>query len=266
MPSVRDHWYWDTCVFVAYLNENHQGYGHYVDHIGQFLDDCARGDCVIYTSTLTIAEITEKRLISSCYGDFSEFLAEYSGSVIQVAADPTVMTLASKIKGLTYTKTGGEREVGTPDAIHLASALTLVSDYGVTLNGFHTFDNGKSKALEGGRSVPLLSYQEWCEQCITDPVAKRVIALGRCKPDHPNPKLPLSAPLAPSVPLQPSEVSENGVEVGGLTVGTIDSQHGSDKGTEKRGDKEATSERPLSPEPPPPTAGSQVTGDQALPR
>jgi predicted nucleic acid-binding protein len=196
-----ENWYWDTCIFVAFLNDNRPAYGVHIDHIEQFLDDCKRGECAIYTSTITIAEITTKHLVNSKYGSFGDFLNDFGGSIRQVIADPNVMILASAIRGLTYTKTGGNREMGTPDAIHLASALVLESNYGVQVNAFHTFDNGKSRGLEG-RSVPLLSYEEWCGSCANDPIAKRVIALKRDRPEHPSPRLTFPAPT-PAMPSSP---------------------------------------------------------------
>ena len=36
------HYYWGTCVFVAYLNKMQAAYGVYVDHIGQFLEEARR--------------------------------------------------------------------------------------------------------------------------------------------------------------------------------------------------------------------------------
>lgn len=208
-------WYWDTCVFVAFLNDNRAAYGQQVDHIGQFLDDCKRGECTIHTSTITIAEISKKHLVSSTYGSFADFLSEFGGSIRQVGADPNVMMLASAIRGLAYTKSGGSREIGTPDAIHLASALVLEGTYGVPISAFHTFDDGKKRGLEG-RSVPLLSYETWCDSCDTDLTAKRIIELKRTRPDHPNPKLPLPVPIAITpaplaAPPRPGALDANGV-------------------------------------------------------
>ena len=194
MPDVA-HYYWDTCIFVAFLNKMHDAYGVHVDHIGQFLEEARKGECRIYTSGITIAEMPRKRLLASPYGDFNEFLADYAGAVTTIGADPNVMSLAADIKNLTYTKTGGTREVGMADAMHLASALALIEDYGVPLTTFHTFDDGKGKGLEG-RAVPLLSFHEWCEGCLDDPVARRIIALRRRRPDHPFPKLPMPLPIA----------------------------------------------------------------------
>lgn len=188
MPDSGAHLYWDTNIFVAYLNDERAAYGTYIDHIGQYLEEAKDGKCVVYTSALTIAEVPKRRLVRSNYGSFTEFLNDYEGIVVQVAADPPIMRVAAEIKNLRYQKSGGVREVGTPDAIHLASALALGDTYGVSLTAFHNFDSGKGKGTEG-RAVPLLSYEDWCGGCSNDPVAKRVIALRRMRPDHPNPRL-----------------------------------------------------------------------------
>ncbi len=211
MASSNPNYYWDTCIFFAYLNNEVEKYAHLIDHIEQYLDECRQGLLTIYTSTVTIAEIPSNKLSSNEYGTFTDFLKDYSGAIIQVGADPNVMTLASEIKGITHLKgKDGRREVGTLDAIHLASALCLSADYGVPIQAFHTFDTGKSKTLEGGRAMPLLGYETWCVGMETDPVASRIIALNRCKPEHLNPRLPLPNPVeakppeAPAAPQPPS--------------------------------------------------------------
>ena len=205
--SEISHYYWDTCIFVAYLNKMEEAYGVYVEHIGQFLEEARKGECKIYTSGITIAEVPRKRMLASKYGDFNEFLADYAGAITPIGADPNVMATAAEIKNLAYAKTGGRREVGTLDAVHLASALALIDVYEVPLTAFHTFDDGNSKGLEG-KAVPLLSFETWCEECIGDPVAQRVIGSARKRPDHPFPKLPISLPIASKpgdvVPLPPS--------------------------------------------------------------
>jgi hypothetical protein len=127
-------------------------------------------------------------MVKSSYERFVDFLNDYEGIINQVAADPSVMYVAAEIKDLRYQKSGGIREVGTLDAIHLASALALINTFGVPLAAFHIFDDGKGKSTNG-KAVPLLSYEEWCESCSADPSARQVIALRRTKPDHPNPRL-----------------------------------------------------------------------------
>ncbi len=186
------HYYWDACVFIAHLNDEQDKHGAHVEHIQQFLDESRNGQCTIYTSSITIAEIPSNRLKSAEYGTFAEFLDDFQGSIIPIGADPNVMAIAAQIRGLPFVKQGSRREVGTPDAIHLASALVLTSDYGVPLTAFHTFDNGKSKMPEG-KTVSLLALETWCDACRDDPLAKRLIALSRIRPLHSDPRLPLPA-------------------------------------------------------------------------
>ena len=215
MAAPEDHYYWDTCVFIAFLNGEHDKHGRHVDHIGQFLEDCRAGRCRIYTSTATIVEIPARKLTSDKYGTFSEFLADYEGAIVQVGADPIIMATAAELRNLTYTKgPDGDRPLGTLDAIHLASALALIGSFEVPLTAFHTFDNGKSRDIElRTKTVPLITFETWCESCGDDPLAKRVMAMKRSKPDHPDPRLPLEIPPAdkahPAGPMVAANTNED---------------------------------------------------------
>lgn len=186
MGNPVPQYYWDTCVFIAYLGDERDAYGDVIDDIGQFLEESSRGECVIHCSTVTMAEITKANINGS--HDFDQFMGLWGGGIVPLSPDPNTMSLASELRSLIYTKTGGERRLHTVDAIHLASALTLIDPYGVTLDAFHTFDSGKKRDPEG-KGVPLLGYQDWCEACKDDPLALRVIEMARTKPLHPHKKL-----------------------------------------------------------------------------
>lgn len=181
-------YYWDTCVFIAFLGNERDAYGTVIDDIQQFLDEASRGECEIHCSTITIAEITRSNCKRADH--FDEFMERWGGGIIPISPDPNTMRIASELRSAIYSKTGGERKLHTPDAIHLASAITLTDAYGVNIDEFHTFDSGKSRAPDG-KGVPLLGYESWCEQCKDDPLVKRVIDLTRCKPIHPVKKLDL---------------------------------------------------------------------------
>lgn len=185
MADPAPHYYWDTCVFIAHLNEDRAAYGPLIDDIKQFLSEAQSGKCFIYCSTITIAEITRANAAKSTHDSFLSFLDDFKSAVIPISPDPNVMALASELRSLTYVKTGGERKLLTPDAIHLASAVTLVDVYGVKLEAFHTFDSGKGRSIEG-KGTPLLTFETWCGECKDDPIAQKVIGMDRCHPSHPN--------------------------------------------------------------------------------
>lgn len=133
MADRRPEYYWDTCVFIAYLNDDRDAYGSIIDDIGQFLDEALRGEVRIHCSTITIAEITRSNMAAGRRGNFPEFLQAHQSAVVAVTPDNNIMSLASELRSLTYTKTGGIRKLLTPDAIHLASAIALDNYYGVSL-------------------------------------------------------------------------------------------------------------------------------------
>jgi predicted nucleic acid-binding protein len=182
MASSPRQYYWDTCVFIAFLADERDGFGSAMDDIVQFLEDAQRGDCVIHCSTITMAEITRHNCKRET--DFDAFLEQWGAGIVSTSPDPNTMRIASELRSAIYLKTGGERKLHTPDAIHLATALTLIDAYGVSLDEFHTFDQGKKRDPDG-KGVPLLGYEIWCEQCADDPLVKRIIDLTRCKPQHP---------------------------------------------------------------------------------
>lgn len=190
MSEEIPEYYRDTCVFIAYLNDDRAAYGALVDDIQQFLDEAQRGECRIHCSTITIVEITKNRMKPDRYDSFPAFLRAFASAVIPVTPDPNIMALASELRSLTYTKTGGERKLHTPDAVHLASAISLRETFRVPLKAFHTFDNGKTRGAEGP-GTPLLTFETWCEKCADDPLARKVIEMTRSHPIHPNKKLNL---------------------------------------------------------------------------
>lgn len=182
--------YWDTCVFTAYLNNEVAAYGNYISHIEQYLEEALVGKYKIYCSSISLAEITKGNLTQANYGRFEEFLEDYSAAVVQITPDPIIMSLAGDLRSLQYEKSGGKRKLLTPDAIHIASAISLRDVYKVPIAALHTFDDGKSKGPEG-KSLPILSAETWCEGLGNDPLAQKLVHLPRTKPIHPTPKLAL---------------------------------------------------------------------------
>lgn len=180
--------YWDSCVFIAYLNDEKDAYGTIINDIGQYLNDAKLGKCTIYCSTISIAEVIPKYLKNTAHTKFIDFLRDYSSCIVQIGADPIVMGIAADLKSLPYKFGSANRRLMTPDAIHLATVLTLKDAYNVEIDAFHTFDKGKAKGPEG-KGIPLLGFEKWCEGIEADPLAKRVIDMKREQPNHPSPTI-----------------------------------------------------------------------------
>jgi predicted nucleic acid-binding protein len=182
--------FWDSCVFIAYLGDEQTTYD--VNSIAQYLTETREGRHKIYTSSLVFAEVLPSSLAKPDVGSFQDFVDDFQGAIIIVDATPIVMQIAGRLRDLPYRKgTSPGRRLATPDAIMLASCLHLADAMGVRVNAFHTFDDGRRRGPDG-RSVPLLSYHEWCEGFTQEQmrVSRRVIELNRCRPLHPSPKLP----------------------------------------------------------------------------
>ena len=183
-------YYWDSCIFIAHFNNERSTHNHLIDHIKQFLDESQAGKCHIYSSSITIAEITERTLRTVAVGTFRDFLKDFQSSIILIDPDPNTMTIASHLRSQVYVQPGAKsRHLGTPDAIHLATAINLKEIYDVELDGFHTFDAGKSRGVDGGKGMPLIGFQNWTENCQSDRWVKKVVALNRSRPEHPTPLL-----------------------------------------------------------------------------
>lgn len=188
LSAPSSSFFWDSCIFVAFLKDEHASYD--INSIAQYLNETRDGKHQIYTSSLVFSEVLPS-YIKPGVGSFEEFIDDFQGAIVIVDASPIVTQIAGRLRDLPYRKGSGARRLATPDAIMLASCIYLSEALGTRINAFHTFDDGKKRGPEG-KSVPLLSYHEWCEGFSEDQVrvAKPVIDLVRARPIHPSPRLP----------------------------------------------------------------------------
>ena len=189
LSAAPSNLFWDSCVFTAFFRDQTAAYD--IASIEQYLTEAGEGKHHIYTSSLVFAEILPSSLKPGV-GSFQEFADDFQGAIVIVDASPNVMQIAGRLRDLPYRKgTSPGRRLATPDSIMLASAVYLTEAVGVRLAAFHTFDDGRRRDPDG-RSVPLLSYHEWCEGFTPEQmrVAKAVVDMPRQRPVHPAPKLP----------------------------------------------------------------------------
>ena len=183
-------YFWDSCVFAAFLRDQSSAYD--IDSIEQYLDEARDGKCLIYSSTMSSAEVLPSHLKKGAAGSFEEFLEDFKGAIIPIDPNPNIMSLSGLLRDLPYKKGAStKRRLGTPDAVMLATAIYMQEAHGLTLTCFHTFDKGNKKDSDGTGSVPLIGYETWCEDFtpVQMAVAQKVIAMKRIEPIHPEPHL-----------------------------------------------------------------------------
>jgi hypothetical protein len=195
---MTEYLFWDSCVFIAFLKDQRSFYD--VVSIERYLKDAQERRVVIFASSLVFAEILPSFTAGDArpyHGDVEAFMDDFSGCIRLIDPDPNIMRIAGRLRDLPYKKGRSEdRRLSTADAVMLASALVLVEYYNQDLTYFHTYDKGGKRDEEGGRAIPLIGYEEWCEGF--DEIgydrthyAYSAIALNRCEPSHPTPQIEL---------------------------------------------------------------------------
>jgi predicted nucleic acid-binding protein len=132
-------YYWDTCLFLAWLNDEDRKSGE-MDGVREVIDRHKRRDVRIATSVITQVEALQSKIPAGVGPLFAEFLKR----LIRVSVDTKVAAMAHDIRDF-YAKgaqSQGGKTLSVPDSIHLATAILFRAD------AFHTFDEkGKAKSL-----------------------------------------------------------------------------------------------------------------------
>lgn len=142
MSTKLEHYFWDSCVFTAYLKNEQQAYD--VDSIASFLDDVKRGKAKIYTSSIVLAEVLPSQLTN---GSFDDFLEEFQSMIVMVDASTNILKRASSLRDIKYSKSNSnKRSLGVADAIMLSTCIELKQSYGIELiKGVYILDIPKYK-------------------------------------------------------------------------------------------------------------------------
>lgn len=187
--------FWDSCVLVSFLNQ--EGDNKDIPSLNRFILDAKNGDCRLYASTITIAEILPSYLKDKKFSTYQKFLEDMEDALIQISPSPNILALSARLRDIEYSKAVTrnqrvKRKMDVPDAIILATAVVLSEGHNVSLDAFHTSDNGRKRSVEGGRCVPILSFETWCEKLNQrqGALARKVTTLNRTTPVHPTPDLP----------------------------------------------------------------------------
>jgi predicted nucleic acid-binding protein len=170
MAGTEPVYYWDSCLFLAWIKDEERQTGD-MDGVREVIDRVKRRDAKIITSVLTITEVLDSKLPAGMKALMDGLLKR----VNRVGMEIKIARMAHDLRDY-YVQRSSEfdgKTVAVPDAIHLATAIL----YRVT--EFHTFDGGGK-----GKSLGLLP--------LSGDVGGHRLKI--CKPQAKNPQLDLRKP------------------------------------------------------------------------
>ncbi|HUJ09217.1 MAG TPA: PIN domain-containing protein [Verrucomicrobiae bacterium] len=138
--SSQPVYYWDACIYLAWLL-NEQSHGKdCIDAMTQIASDNFQLKNTLFTSVITRIEVLESKLTQDQAALFKKALR--SSNHIQYDVDPPIADKAHEFRQRVLAEMG--KPLSVPDAIHIATAQI----YGA--HQLHTFDDGqKNKKLCG---------------------------------------------------------------------------------------------------------------------
>ena len=162
MPGDSPLYYWDTCLFLAWLKDEERPTGE-MDGVRELIELSRRREVRLMTSALTLVEVLSSKIPIGFDNLFNNLLKRIN----RVSVDIKVAGVAHDIRNFYAARQAefGNKTLSTPDAIHLATAILYRADE------FHTFDDkGSSKNLG---LIPLSGNVAGNRLTICKPVATR---------------------------------------------------------------------------------------------
>lgn len=149
MSGSKPVYYWDTCLFLAWLkNETTRKPGE-MDAIADMLERFKKRQISLITSVLTTTEISIAKIPAGTESLLEDVMQR--PNFTRVAVDIRVAKLARDLRNWYITRSAefNNKTLSVPDAIHLATAINYRA------NEFHTFDGKDSNKQNTLGLLPL---------------------------------------------------------------------------------------------------------------
>lgn len=144
MATGKPKFYWDTAPLIAWIKDETRDDSSEMDGLAEVVELVESNEAILMTSVLWRAEVLDDSLdINQKNRLLDVFKHRY---IHELAIDGRVMQLASEIRSYHRNLPSKDiiKNIRTPDAIHLASAIHYEA------SEFHTFDGKKSGSNPGG--------------------------------------------------------------------------------------------------------------------
>jgi predicted nucleic acid-binding protein len=141
--------YWDACIFLALIKNETRKDIKDMQGVKEFAGKIDKGEIGLVTSVITIPEVLESTLAKSSIDMFQEYLLR--PELVLVDVNKRIANIAHGIRNYYQIQKQKDqiKTVAVPDAIHLATAISL------NCAVFHTFDGDGGQ--KHGESRVLLS-------------------------------------------------------------------------------------------------------------
>lgn len=149
MATGKPRFYWDAVPLIAWIKDEKRADPAEMDGLEEVVELAEKGKAVIMISVLWRAEFWAADLTAGQKKKLREIF-DYR-LIEELGIDSRVMDLAGEIRAYHKKGTGPAqlKNIRTPDAIHLASAINYEADE------FHTFDGKKGAGKSHGGLLSL---------------------------------------------------------------------------------------------------------------
>jgi hypothetical protein len=178
-------YYWDSCVLLAWIQDEKRENPADMAGVARVAEAYERGDVRLTTSVIADIEVLPSDFTDEQRDKYTKVFRP--GGFDQQGITSPIVALARKIRDTTKQQ---NITISTPDAIHLATAMT------VNVDAFHTFDGTGT----GKKKRKLL------------PLSGNAIVEGMlvCVPDHKSPPPKTAQGLGAQLPLEMPEAAPSG--------------------------------------------------------
>lgn len=120
MPGKQPLYYWDACLFVAWIKDEHRK-GDDMAGVREVVSRAKRREVTIMTSVLTTTEVLQSKLPVGT----DTLLSGLMRRLQQVSVDIKVARLAHDLRDYYSERADqyGGKTLATPDALHVATAI-----------------------------------------------------------------------------------------------------------------------------------------------
>lgn len=149
MSGSKAAYYWDTCLFLAWLKNEITRKAGEMDAIASMIDRFNKRQISLMTSVITITEISSAKLPAGTEGLLEDVMQR--SNFTRLAVDIRVAKLARDIRNwyLAREEQYGGSTVTVPDSLHLATAVLYRA------REFQTFDGNDSPKYKALGLLPL---------------------------------------------------------------------------------------------------------------